>query len=669
MVIIGFKQERRTVMGNHLKDESSPYLLQHSENPVDWYPWCEEAFERAGREDKPIFLSIGYSTCHWCHVMAHESFEDKETADILNENFISIKVDREERPDIDSVYMSVCQALTGSGGWPMSIFMTAEQKPFYAATYIPPDNRYGMKGFRELLLEISDHWKYKKSELLESAEQILDHIDTKEERAAKKTLNRAGAGTDITLPERAAELFAQAFDEKHGGFGAAPKFPTPHNLLFLMIYSSLQDAGMSYEAEKTLEQMRRGGIFDHIGYGFSRYSTDRFYLVPHFEKMLYDNALLMIAYSAAYKVSGKTMFLETAEKTAEYILREMAGPDGEFYSAQDADSEGREGLYYVWDEEEICRLLGAERGTEICRYYGITEEGNFEGKNIPNELDGKDITDRFHKERELLYDYRKRRARLHLDDKVLTSWNSLMISAMAVLYRVTGKERYLEAAERARRFIEYNLADGNTLRVSCRGGSGSVKGFLDDYAYYTAALLSLYEAVSDVDHLTRAEQICREARQQFADEEGGGFFLYGSRNDSLITRPKETYDGALPSGNSTMAYDLVRLYQITGKEEYKDAAERQLAYMSGEAQEYPAGYGMFLTALLLYENPPQKITVVPADGDNKEEIMSRLPLYAEINILSGETREYKLLNGRTTYYVCKNYTCLPPVNELMSEGK
>lgn len=649
-------------MSNYLKDQSSPYLLQHSENPVDWYPWCEKAFEKARREDKPIFLSIGYSTCHWCHVMAHESFENEEIAKILNEYFVSIKVDREERPDIDSVYMSVCQALTGSGGWPMSIFMTPNQKPFYAATYIPPKSRWGRKGFRELLLEINDYWKYKKTDLLQSADQILNHMSTSEYSQSKKE-QRTGGEIDSTLPARAAETFTQAFDKKYGGFGPAPKFPTPHNLIFLMLYSKIMGEDKFYQAKKTLEQMRRGGIFDQIGYGFSRYSTDDFYLVPHFEKMLYDNALLILAYSAAFKMSGEKVFLETAEKTAEYIFREMTGPKGAFYSAQDADSEGQEGMYYVWDYEEVINVLGREKGAQFCRHFGITEQGNFEGKNIPNLLAGGRFCDEFDEERKALYQYRQSRTKLHLDDKVLTSWNSMMICAMTVLYRVTGKKEYLQAAKRACSFIEKNLAAGTILYVSCRDSIGYVKGFLDEYAYYTAALLSLYEVDSDENYLKRAEEICKEAQRQFSDKNEGGYFLYGSENDRLITRPKETYDGAVPSGNSVMAYCLVRLAHITGSKEDQTAAERQLAYMSGEAQAYPAGHTLFLISFLLYENPPQKITVVLVQPDRREEIISSLPLYAEIKILNEETEEYPLLNGRTTYYICKDYTCLPPVNE------
>lgn len=663
-------------MTNHLKGQSSPYLIQHAENPVDWYPWCQEAFEKAKREDKPVFLSVGYSTCHWCHVMAHESFENQEIAELLNRHFVSVKVDREERPDIDSVYMAVCQALTGSGGWPMSIFMTADQKPFYAGTYFPPESRHGMIGFRELLLAVAEKWKSSKAELQKSADFITEYMG-KQEREKSGEENAVGGqecyngGKKLSdcagsqLVRQAAEMFAQSFDEQYGGFGAAPKFPAPHNLIFLTLHSRLNgDQAAFAQVQKTLLGMRRGGIFDHIGYGFSRYSTDRYFLVPHFEKMLYDNALLIMAYAAAYKVCGDAIFLDTAEKTAEYIFREMTSGEGGFYSAQDADSEGEEGRFYVWDYDEIIQIIGIERGKAFCEHFGITKQGNFEGKNIPNLLNGNAVSDEHEEERRTLYVHRKSRTKLHLDDKILTSWNALMICAMAMLYRVTGEQRYLAAAEKAQSFIEERLCDGNTLYVSCREGVRSVKGFLDDYAYYTAALLSLYEATSDSTYLERAKEICGEAREQFEDKGRGGYFLYGSRNGSLIAKPKETYDGALPSGNAVMAYCLVRLSQLTEHEEYKCAAQAQLEYLAAEAGQYPGGHCMFLKAWLIYEKPPKKITVVLGGGKQKAEVLRTLPLYADVRILDKAGEGYGLLNGRTTYYVCENYRCLPPVNKI-----
>lgn len=663
-------------MGNHLTNQNSPYLLQHAENPVDWYPWGEEAFRKAEKENKPVFLSVGYSTCHWCHVMAHESFEDKEIADILNKYFVSVKVDREERPDIDSVYMSVCQALTGSGGWPMSIFMTPSQKPFFAGTYFPPASRYGMTGFKELLLAIAKKWEQERDSLCEAAQNLVDEIacmdGRKKEYGAGKTgdeysADDIGKAVDASLSGKAAGMISGNFDAAYGGFGEAPKFPMPHNLLFLMMYACLEgEMGQAREiileqVRMTLEQMRRGGIFDHIGYGFSRYSTDRIYLVPHFEKMLYDNALLVMAYAVAYRVFGEDMFLDTAKKTAAYVLREMTGEEGGFYSAQDADSEGEEGRFYVWSPEEICEVLGEEKGGRFCEYYGITKQGNFEGKSIPHLLNGNRISDAFAQEREILYRHRAARMKLHLDDKVLTAWNGLTICAMSMLYRVTGDKEYLSAAQKAERFLDKYVMEENIIYAGCRNGVRLPKGYLDDYACMAAAYLSLYEATADDTCLKRAEAICKEAQRQFEDEKGG-YFLYGKLNDDLIIRPKETYDGALPSGNAVMAYCLVRLFQLMLKED-DTSVLRQLAYLSREAADYPAGHTMFLIALLYEMYPPQKITVVLGGEDSAGRIMARMPFYADVRVFDKETADYPLLNGRTTYYVCRNHTCMPPVNE------
>lgn len=646
-------------MSNRLRDQSSPYLLQHAENPVEWYPWGTEAFEKAQREDKPVFLSIGYSTCHWCHVMEKESFENTAVAEILNRDFVSIKVDREERPDIDHVYMSVCYAMTGSGGWPLSIIMTPDQKPFFAGTYFAPETKGGIVGIRDLLTVIAGKWKNNRKELVESAELILAQL--KEEGGS------SAESIDDKLPEEAIQFFSARFDEEHGGFGDAPKFPIPHNLIFQILYAAINGKQDVFRQVKvTLEKMRRGGIFDHFGFGFSRYSTDKYYLVPHFEKMLYDNALLMIAYTAAYKMSGEALFLDTAEKTAAYLFRDMLGEDGGFYSAQDADCRGEEGGFYVWDYEEVIKLLGEERGRRFCEYFGITKEGNFEGKNIPNLLNRNEIFDSFEGEKELLYEYRKFRLKLHTDDKILTSWNSLVIYAMAFLYRATGNLHYLAAAKRVQQFIEKSLAYDNTLYVSFRDHIRFVKGFLDEYAYYTAALIQLYEATSDGSYLERAEEICAQAGRQFKNENGEGYFLYGTENDSLIMHPKETYDGALPSGNSVMAYCLVRLSQLTGKEMYQEEAKKQLAFLAGKAEDYPAGNTMFFIALLFYSHPPQTITVVLAEHDISDEIRKCLPLYADVRILKEEEGEYKRLNGKTTFYVCRDFTCLPPTNQLPS---
>ncbi len=643
-------------MSNKLINETSPYLLQHADNPVNWYPWCEEAFEIAKNENKPIFLSIGYSTCHWCHVMAHESFENEKTAKILNEHFISIKVDREERPDIDSVYMSVCQAFTGSGGWPTSIFMTWDKKPFFAGTYFPLRSRYGMPGFSDLLNIIWNQWNHNRSELLESAEEIIKNI--KERSYETSCENR------VDLTEKALQTFKFIFDSVNGGFGSAPKFPTPHNLLYLMYYSKISgDTDALKMAEKTLIQMRKGGIFDHIGYGFSRYSTDKYFLAPHFEKMLYDNALLIIAYTSAYSMTGNSLYLDTAEKTAKYGLREITSSDGGFYSAQDADSEGIEGKYYTFTLDEITDVLGKEKGPLFAKVFDITSGGNFEGVNIPNLLKSNNLNADFTEEIQKLYSYRKNRAKLHLDDKILISWNSMMIVALSMLYRVSRNTEYLTTAQKSQKFIEKHLCDDLQLYTSFRNGKRSGRGFLDDYAYYISALIELYNSTLDYSYINKAEDFCDEAVKRFSDSNNGGFYLCEIDNSELFINPKETYDGAIPSGNSIMAYNFVRLYQLTNKDKYSKLLEEQIDYLSAQAQDYPSGHSMFLLAKMIHENPPVSIKIVPAHNSDLLETRNKLPFLSNISIVS-ESKEYPLVNNRTTYYVCNGNACLPPTNML-----
>lgn len=643
-------------MSNQLKNTTSPYLLQHAENPVNWYPWCEEAFEKAKSEDKPIFLSIGYSTCHWCHVMAHESFEDEKTAKILNQYFVSIKVDREERPDIDSVYMSVCQAFTGSGGWPMSIFMTWDKKPFFAGTYFPPKSYYGMPGFSDLLNAIASQWNNNRRELLQSAEQIIAHL--KSAVSGNKNVN------DENLIEQAMQIFSDSFDEINGGFGSAPKFPTPHNLLFLMLYAKQnQDSATLKMAEETLLQMRKGGIFDHIGYGFSRYSTDKYFLAPHFEKMLYDNALLIISYSATYCLTKNEVYLDTAEKTSEYILREMTSADGGFYSAQDADSEGVEGKYYTFTLDEIVNVLGEEKGKRFVETFDITARGNFEGVNIPNLLKSNDLTSDFSDELKKLYDYRKNRTKLHLDDKILLSWNALTIAGLSMLYRVSHNEKYLNAAVNAQKFIEENMCNGIRLYTSWRDGKCSKNSFMDDYALYISSLIELYNTTLDTVYLEKAERFCDEAVRRLADCQNGGFYLCKSGNAELFMNPKEVYDGAIPSSNAVMAYDFVRLFQLTENEKYRKLTEKQFEFLSAQAQDYPAGHCMFLLAKLLYENPPEHITVALKNHSDLKKVKENIPFLANISVMR-ENEKYPLLNNETTYYVCKDHVCLPPINIL-----
>lgn len=642
-------------MSNRLQYETSPYLLQHKENPVDWYPWCNGAFERAKAEDKPIFLSIGYSACHWCHVLAHESFEDKEIADILNHHFICIKVDKEERPDIDSVYMSVCQAFTGSGGWPTSIFMTADQKPFFAGTYFPKTSRGGMIGFKELLVAINSAWKSNRTSLLEQSNKIIKHLNYNESNYSN---------AEIELTHSAVSVYSKIYDEKYGGFGRAPKFPTPHNLLFLLsYYERYGDKNCLQMAEHTLLQMYRGGMFDHIGFGFCRYSTDKKFLVPHFEKMLYDNALLILAYCKAYSLTQNSLYLEIAEKTAAYILREMTSKDGGFFSAQDADSEGEEGKYYLFTPVEIIDVLGEADGEKFNKYFDITSMGNFEGKSIPNLLNSV-VTDKsFEEILPKLQQIRKNRYSLQLDDKILTSWNSLMIAAMCELYLVSQKNIYLNAAQKADKFIKTYLCEKNTLFVSFRDGKRGVKGFLDDYASYIFVQLFLYRVTLDNCYLKRAKQMCDKVVNDFGDNTGG-FYLYSKQSEELILRPKEIYDGAIPSGNSLMSYNFVKLYHLTSNDKYKDLAEKQLDFISSEASQYPTNHAMFLMALLEYNEPPMKVTVIANNKTDINVLALALPTNAIINLLAEPTKEYSLKDDKTTYYVCKRKACMPPTNDL-----
>ena len=641
-------------MSNRLANETSPYLLQHKDNPVDWYPWCKEAFERAKRENKPIFLSIGYSACHWCHVLAHESFEDEETANFLNKHFISIKVDKEERPDIDSVYMAVCQAFTGSGGWPTSIFMTAEQKPFFAGTYFPKNSRDGMIGFRELLLAIHEKWTSEREILLRNSDKIIKLLNNSEPVPNM---------WDGNLTHLAVSQYEERYDKKHGGFGRAPKFPTPHNLLFLLdYYTRYKSSSCLNMAEQTLTQMYRGGIFDHIGFGFCRYSTDQKFLVPHFEKMLYDNALLILAYCKAYTVTKKEIYLNIAEKTADYILREMTSADGGFYSSQDADSEGEEGKYYLFLPSETKKLIGDEDGDRFNRHFDITNTGNFEGRNIPNLLKSDIYNKTFEPLLSALYNYRRQRHALHRDEKILTLWNSLMIAAMCELYLVSGKEIYLSTAQNAHNFIQKHLCCSNTLYVSYNMKKHGVKGFLDDYAAYIFAQLSLYRATLESNYLNGAKKLCDKVIANFSDNTGG-FYLYGKQNEELIVRPKETYDGAIPSGNSLMAYNLVLLSLLTDEDKYESSAERQLDFLSTIASQSPSNHAMFMIALLEHDNPKIKITVIPDTKTDKKQLALLLPNNATV-ILKDSTKEYPLKNGKTTYYVCQGHKCLAPTNDL-----
>lgn len=660
-------------MANRLKQEKSPYLMQHGENPVDWYPWCQEAFRKAAREDKPVFLSIGYSTCHWCHVMAHESFEDSEVADLLNREFISIKVDREERPDIDAVYMSVCQTMTGSGGWPLTIFMTPEQKPFFAGTYFPKNGGYGRFGLMDLLDRVAYLWKNNREELLRAGNQITAAINQ------GQTGN--GSQPDRRLVERAYRQLAQRFDHKWGGFGAAPKFPTPHNLLFLMRYAdTLQESNAMKMAEITLEDMARGGIFDHIGGGFSRYSTDEMWLVPHFEKMLYDNALLLIAYVEAYQHTKRECFADTARRTTDYILRELSSVEGGCYCGQDADSDGVEGKYYVFTPEEVKAALGKENGEEFCRLYDITDTGNFEGKSIPNRIrsseDGWNMDDpRLNK----LYEYRLNRTKLHKDDKILLSWNAWAIIALAKAGQVLEEPSYLDAAVRIHVFIERKMVDGNDrLYLRYRDGDAAYVGQLEDYAAYALALLELYRVTFDAKYLQAAVHRTKQMVELFEDKANGGYFMTAYDGEQLIARPKETYDGAMPSGNSVAAMVLQTLASLTGERSWQAAADRQLSFLAGEIGEYPSAscFGVLAMMNALY---PHRELVCATSDDLPDELKDYLRSHPadDLHILlktkenaealaecAPFTNDYPIPEQGTMYYLCENGVCKAPVSEF-----
>ena len=590
---------------NRLSQERSPYLLQHAHNPVDWFPWSEEAFTKAKAEDKPIFLSIGYSACHWCHVMAEESFEDEEVARILNKDFVAVKVDKEERPDLDMVYMMACQLFAGQGGWPTTLFLTPDKRPFFAGTYFPKESVNGRAGLIDILNSIKKSWSEKRKDIEDSGKDMVARLNA---------INCDGqklSGSDLTSAEdlihKGIEQLQNSFDEINGGFGKSPKFPTPQNLLFLLAFNKAYKDGESLRmAEKTLIQMYRGGIYYHIGGGFSRYSTDSRWLVPHFEKMLYDNAMLAFVYTKAYRSTEDPIYKEVAESILGYVLREMTAPEGGFYSAQDADSQGEEGKYYVFSRAEILDRLGEKEGSAFCDAYDISPRGNFEGYSIPNLLYNfsfEDMSERFESQRKTLLTYRAERMSLHKDDKVLTAWNGMMIAAFANAGSVFGQRRYLDAAVNAEKFITEKLVkrDGR-LKVRYREQEAAGDGYLDDYAYYVWGLLELYETTKKVGYLQKAIDLNTVILNDFSDEERGGFYFTSFNSEKLIWRPKESYDGAIPSGNSIAAWNMVRLANKMGSSDLTEKAEAQLRFLAVEAERYPIGHSLSLYILTKYLN-------------------------------------------------------------------
>jgi len=689
--LIGYNKIRIIILGvkpmsnpektpNKLINEKSPYLLQHAYNPVDWYPWGKEAFLKAKVEDKPIFLSIGYSTCHWCHVMERESFEDEEVADFLNQHFVSIKVDREERPDVDTIYMNVCQALTGSGGWPLTIIMTHEQKPFFAGTYFPKDDRMGMQGLMTILKAIINAWTNNREQLLESGDRITEFISRKTEVSEERS-----DSISESIFDEAYNSFEQYFDPIYGGFGHAPKFPTAHNLMFLLRYWKRTNNPAALQmVEKTLDSMYRGGIYDHIGFGFCRYSTDNKWLVPHFEKMLYDNALLVIAYLETYQATRKEKYALIARDIMDYVLRDMTSQEGGFYCAEDADSEGEEGKFYLWDLDEIYSVLGEEEGRAFASFYNITSKGNFKGKNIPNLINNNlpyENINAFKTSREKLFIHREKRIHPLKDDKILTSWNGLMITALAIAGRILNENKYIQAAINAVNFISDNLIrnDGRLLS-RYRDGEAKHLAYLEDYAFFIFGLIELYETTFKPDFLKRAVLLSDDLLKLFWDEKEGGFFIYGNDSEQLLTRPKEIYDGAIPSGNSVSALNLLRLSRLTGKFEYEEKANQIFRTFSGSIKLQPFSHSFCLMALLFGCSGGQEIIISTDTIENAKPYIDIInekfsPFSVSMVYAHGDDtlvkiapflQSYNIEPGKTAVYVCEKHSCKAPITDYES---
>lgn len=675
---------------NRLAKEKSPYLLQHAHNPVNWFPWSEEAFDKAKQENKPVFLSIGYSTCHWCHVMERESFEDEEVAELLNRDYVAIKVDREERPDIDHIYMSVCQAMTGQGGWPLTIVMTPEKKPFFAGTYFPKHSKYGRYGLMEIADQLSAKWKENPGEIAEVGDRVVEQMQEGLHAQVKGELSEE-------LLDKAFQIYEQNFDPAYGGFGSAPKFPSPHNLsLLLRQYKRTGNPKALEMVENTVEAMYQGGLFDHVGFGFARYSTDEKWLVPHFEKMLYDNALLTIACIETYQATGNRKYADIAEKVIAYVLRDMTDEQGGFYSAEDADSEGEEGKFYLWSPDEVLKVLGEEEGELFCDLYDITERGNFEGRSIPNligtdlvsfaqrrNLDLDELTQRIEQARIQLFNHRESRIHPHKDDKILTSWNGLMISALAQAARALDRPDYAEAAGKAARFLLTTLRrEDGRLMARYRDGHTAYPAYLDDYAFLAAGLTDLYEATFHLEYLQEAVRLTKEMLQLFWDEEKGGLFFYGSESEQLFARPKELYDGAMPSGNSIAAQNLLRLARFTYDAGLSQKADEQLKAFAGTVADYPIGYAAYLSAVDMAFRPEAEIVLagIPDDPVIQEmrkmigerylpnsivifhpvELTKTVSTVDEIiPLVQGKTA----IGGKATAYVCENFACQAPVTK------
>lgn len=683
---------------NRLKDEQSPYLLQHANNPVDWYPWGEEAFEKARKENKPILLSIGYSTCHWCHVMENESFEDEEVAKLMNETFVSIKVDREERPDIDNIYMTVCQMMSKGGcGWPLNIIMTPDKKPFFAATYIPKESRYGRLGMMEFIPKVKEAWEKDNENILNSAEAVTEAVkkatdvsqNTQVKELSTKTLNTAY------------NQLLRNFDEENGGFGRSPKFPTPHNHLFLLRYWKRTSDKTALEmVEKTLEEMRLGGVYDHVGFGFHRYSTDPNWLLPHFEKMLYDQAMLVMAYTETYQATGKEQYENTAREILTYVLRDMTSPAGGFYSAEDADSEGEEGKFYVWTEEELKETLDEKDAELIIRTFNTDKSGNFTeeaaghktGANILHlnkplseiatsyEMSEEEFSEKIEKARIKLFNEREKRIHPYKDDKILTDWNGLMIAAFSMAGRTFDVPEYTNAAIKAVDFILKDMRDRNCkLLHRYRQGEAGITANVDDYAFLIWGLLELYESTFEIKYLKTAISLQVELDKGFWDDKNGGYYFTSNDAEKLISRQKEIYDGAIPSGNSVAGLNLLKLARITGNIEYEKKAAKLGDAFSETIESGPMAYTLFMMGLDFGLGPSYEVVVVgdPGAQDTKAMINAVRKNYTpskvvltkgsesdEIVEIAGFTKSQSMIDGKATAYVCLNQICNLPTTDI-----
>lgn len=676
---------------NRLINEKSPYLRQHASNPVDWFAWSDEAFEIAKSQNKPIFLSIGYSTCHWCHVMEHESFSDPEVAAMMNESFINIKLDREERPDIDSVYMSVCQMLTGSGGWPLTVMLTPDKKPFFAGTYFPKESKYGRIGMIELIRRVNEAWTNQGDMVMGSAEEITTKIFTE---------NNKFIDLQSDISDYCFDMFAGNFDEENGGFGNAPKFPSPHNLEFLLNYGIRKNSPRAVHfCEKTLLKMSFGGIFDHLGYGFHRYSTDKVWLVPHFEKMLYDQALIGDIYMKAYLTTKNKLLLKTASEILDYVSTYMMSPEGAFYSAEDADSEGTEGKFYVWTKSEIKEILGLEQSEIFCDIYQLRDSGNFHdeiagtanGNNIlhlrqsiediclEKSLEPNDIYEFIQSGREKLINIRNKRIRPLRDEKVLTDWNSMMISTFALYGFHLDSQVHLNIAINAYNFLEEKMyGSDRSLMHRWMDGDAAYKGNLDDYSYFIRASIDLYIATANTKYLLNAINTTNYVNEKFLDAERGGYYFSPADSVDLIVRKKEIHDGAIPSGNSIMLNNLLKLSSITNDEKYKSIAEKCARYFSKDISTYPAGYSKFVSSLSMLFHSTTEIIIA---GDEKDDNYSAMLDIIRKNYLPDsviicntsqmqeivpELKNKTKIDNQTTVYICKNYSCRQPVNNPLA---